>query len=540
MAPLDPDTTAQSNLKAVALFGVQVLLVVGLTTKVLLTARRVARSLPPSTETRGQEPIRRRHAITFSVLAFLSLASVTTFAVLWRAMSYLEWAEQGNHETPGSLWTGWYGTGDEGVGRWRLGDWLSDKNLVHESDTIAVSQAETFLYTSQHFVGLLTNSMFMGVEGRRRNLSTSVIASFIVLSAMGSLAYSLCLFFITILYTPLTLHNDETPRQDALFTPKPVVLYVPMILSLLTLSGLPSLLAQNEDVTLLRLGYAAVPMFLAFAPQIIPQSWGHHHTSKASAHRSFGRAFFVLSLASFVLHWKLFGSTLIANTPPQQVSVYDLFMNSIGRQEQKRPNRLLAGINNTAQSLKVVSKHPVISVTTSDVFFTTISLLVWTFTRDLDIEAMLDNSVLFFLAPRKTEKHVAFDAETKVVADDSLEPESTVPAITPKKRGRPRKTTLTNGASASTPSASASIGTLRRSTRRKARSDYESDAEETYDPPESAKRALAQTESDGATTAEDVVHGGEATALAMCLAIVGGLGQLAASVLGAEVTAVGE
>lgn len=52
------------------------------------------------------------------------------------------------------------------MGKWRLGDWLSDTNLVRESDAIAVSQPETFLYTSQHFVGLLTISMFMGIEGR--------------------------------------------------------------------------------------------------------------------------------------------------------------------------------------------------------------------------------------------------------------------------------------------------------------------------------------------------------------------------------------
>jgi hypothetical protein len=165
MAPLDPNTTAQSNFKPVALFSAQILLVAGLTTRVLLTARRAARELPPSTATRAQQPVRRRHALTFSVLAFLSLASVTTFSVMWRAMSYLHWAQQGNHEVPGSLWSGWYGTGDEGVGRWRLGDWLSDRNLMSESDAIAVAIPETFLYTSEHFVGLLTTALFMGAEG---------------------------------------------------------------------------------------------------------------------------------------------------------------------------------------------------------------------------------------------------------------------------------------------------------------------------------------------------------------------------------------
>jgi hypothetical protein len=275
-------------------------------------------------------------------------------------------------------------------------------------------------------------------------------------------------------------------------------------------------------------------------------SWGHHHTSKASAHRSFGKAFWVLSLASFVLHWKLFGFAVAAN-PPEQPSVYDRFRASIGRQEHTRTNRYLSAIANTAQKLKVVSQNPVISVTTSDVLLTTVSLLVWTFTRDLDVEAMLDNSILSFLTPNKTEKHVAFDrGKDKVIEESSeleveREPESeVVPAETPKRRGRPRKGTLTNGASTSAASVGRSSSKLRRSTRKKTRSDYESDAEESYDPPESTKQALAQTESDGATAAEDLIHGGEATALALCLTFLGGLGQLAASVLGAEITTAGE
>lgn len=165
MAPVEPDVLARSNVLPVSLFAGQVLLVLGLTTKVLITTRRAAQALAPTTTTRVQQTFRRRHALLFSTLAFLSLTSVTAFAVIWRASSYLEWAANGNHESPGSLWTGWYGTGDEGVGKWRLGDWLSDKNLIVESDAVAVARPEAFLYTSEHFVGLLAASMFMGVEG---------------------------------------------------------------------------------------------------------------------------------------------------------------------------------------------------------------------------------------------------------------------------------------------------------------------------------------------------------------------------------------
>src|SRR5687767_13760729 len=106
MAPLDPDVVAKSNILPLAQYAAQVLLVAGTTTRILFTIRGAARSLPPSAATRAQQSTRRQNAAVFSVLALLSIASVTTFAVAWRLLSYFEWAEKGNHEAPGTLWTG--------------------------------------------------------------------------------------------------------------------------------------------------------------------------------------------------------------------------------------------------------------------------------------------------------------------------------------------------------------------------------------------------------------------------------------------------
>lgn len=139
------------------------LLVSALTAHVLLTARRAAKALPPSTRTRTQNSTRRRYAIVFSTLALLSLASVSTFAFIWRAISYVRWAEKGHHETPNSLWSGWYATGTEA--RWHLGDWVKDIDLVREFDAVGIMKPEGFLYTSQYFVGLLASAIFMGAEG---------------------------------------------------------------------------------------------------------------------------------------------------------------------------------------------------------------------------------------------------------------------------------------------------------------------------------------------------------------------------------------
>ncbi|KAF2124730.1 hypothetical protein P153DRAFT_426291 [Dothidotthia symphoricarpi CBS 119687] len=530
MAPVDTAAAALTNALPIALFAGHALLVTGLSANVLRTARRAAKSLPPSTRTRSQSPLRRRNATIFSALAFVSLASVTTFAVIWRAISYIQWAEQGNHETPGSLWTGWYGTGEEGLGRWHLGDWIKDIDLTHELDTVAVLRPEGFLYTSQHFVGLIASAIFMGIEGHRRSLSSSTIASFVILSATGSLGYALSLFFVTILYTPLTVHKSDAPLRDALFTPRPAVYDILIVTSLLSLNAFPGFLKQGGDVRFLRLGYLAIPLLFAYAPKIVPLRLGIQHNTKASAHRSYTKVYHALSIASFLLYWRLVTTNIFANTPPEPSYIWDVFTNAIGKNDASRTNRVLSGLSITGQKLKHISAHPAVSVTSLDVLFTTISLLAWTFTRNLDVDDVLESSVLSFLVP-KHEKHVSFENDTTPSQNHESESEAPV-KTTPRKGGRSNKSSTT----ASSPLPSALTSRLRRGTRGQGRNaDYGSDNDSTYQPSPATKRDVAEMETDGASTTGDLVHAGESTALTLFLAFLGGLGQLAAGALGAEV-----
>lgn len=164
MAPVETGAVTHENSLPIALFGGQILLVTALTARCVYTARHAAKSLLPSSRTRSQDHARRRHAITFSVLAFLSLASVSTFAFIWRFISYVRWAEQEHHDVPNTLWSGWYGTGTEA--RWHLGDWMLDIDLVREFDMVGIKKPEGFLYTSQYFVGLIAGAIFMGAEGQ--------------------------------------------------------------------------------------------------------------------------------------------------------------------------------------------------------------------------------------------------------------------------------------------------------------------------------------------------------------------------------------
>ncbi|KAL5117977.1 hypothetical protein ACEQ8H_004122 [Pleosporales sp. CAS-2024a] len=527
MAPVEPEAAARNNVFAYMPFGTHMALVLGLTAHVVLVARRAAKALPPATATRTQEPLRRRYAVIFSLIAALSLASVTTFAVIWRAISYKEWVHTETGSTPNVLYNGAHGTAG---GRWYLGDWIHDVDLQAESDAIAVRTPEGFLYTSQHFTGLLAASMFFGVQGHRRNLHASTVASFVLLGATGSLGYALSLFFITILYTPLTIHQDDTLLHHARFTPSPVVYYLPITASLLFMYCLPTAFREHDflartlsanTISTLRWGKVAVPMLLAFAPEVLPASLGRQHVSKTAAHRSYTRVFQFLSTGSIVLYWVLVVADVTHNTPQMRHSRLDVFKNSVGlSKDGSLTNRILSGISATAQRLKIVSKDPIIGATSADVLFTVISLLTWTFSRDLDVEAMLENSVLAFLVPHHPEKHVAFQEGAKL-ATQLLQPQSKPDPLldtettTPRKRGRPAKN------KPPVPS------------RRSARSH----AESTFHPNPSTQKQVAEMHTDGPlTAAADLVHSQESTALALFLVFVGGLGQLAASALGADVT----
>ncbi|KAI8932822.1 hypothetical protein NX059_010305 [Plenodomus lindquistii] len=538
---MPPVENAHSNSLPIIFFGTQILVPVLAAGVALDHVGRAATSLPPSSRTRAQNSTRRRHAVIFSLLATVSLATIAFFGFIWRVFSYVRWAEKKHYKIPNSSWEGWDTTA--AGPHWHLREWISDIDLVRELDSVGIDKPEGFLYTSQYFVGLLAAAIFMGAEGRRRNFPTINIAAFVLLAAHGSLACSLCLFFVTILYTPVAVRRDDSPKHDAFFTPSAIVYDLGIVASLVVLNIFPELISQFGDKTMLQLALHAMPLFFAFAPQIVPVSLGHQHASKAAAHRSYAKVFYVLSFASLMLYWRVFVSTIFVSTPAKAKHgvVYDLFHNTHGKDAT---NRLLVGISNAGQKFKTISKHPAISVVSLDVAFTIITLLTWTFTRDLDVDNLLESSILSFLAP-KHDKHVAFKQElTKLM---ETEPTAPLDPTTPRKRGRPSKSAVAtvNGASSAT---SALSGSLRRSSRRKAANDEfdaeliaprtpdDSDDDSTYVPNEETRRAVAETEADGAQGDGDVVRAGESTALALFLAMMGGVGQLASAVLGAEVT----
>jgi hypothetical protein len=161
-----PGDTPRGNLLPIVRFAGHGLIVVALSAHLAWTAHKAATHLSRSAYRRSQLTLRARNATAFSVLAFLSLASVSAFAFRWRALSYMNWARLYDHKIPNSLWSGWSGAANDAVGHWRLGDWLADIDLRREADAISILTPEGFLYTTQHFIGQLVTSVFVGVQGK--------------------------------------------------------------------------------------------------------------------------------------------------------------------------------------------------------------------------------------------------------------------------------------------------------------------------------------------------------------------------------------
>ncbi|OCK95837.1 uncharacterized protein K441DRAFT_686237 [Cenococcum geophilum 1.58] len=524
MAPVEPELT-NSNTVPIALFSSQVLVIAGLTTTALYTIRRAWRTLPPSHNTRLQQVWRRRAVFVFSFLAVASLAVQTAFSVAWRVLSYQEWARQGDYETSNGIWTGWYGTGEEGVGV-QLGNWMKDVDLVREANRYVVQSPRAFVWTHQLFTGLIIASIFMGIEGQRRNLPATTIASFVLLSQICGLSFAQNLFFVLMLFTPIPLYSVLPPRRGHLWTPKPVVYLVPALLSLVCLHLMPSV--ENELVIMFfRAGYFIVPLYLALAVQVVPSSWGMVHKDSHSAHRSLVNVFYFLGVFSLLLQFKQVVVALVDSTPSAHYSGLDYVKNLHRGGTRSASERVWTALT---RLVAAVSNHPAISMASMDVVLSGVGLCLWAFVRGLNVDAMLDCSGLSFFSETKEaeeeakERHVAFKDQLKPTVN-SLTP-STSPAK--RMRGRPKK----NG-NLSHSTATPSSTPLRRSTRRRA-AEHESDSEDSFKPSQHVSTEIAKTEHDNGQ-GEDMVADGEAAALALGLSFIGGLGTASASVLGAEI-----
>lgn len=96
--------------------------------------------------------------------------------------------------------------GGEHPGRLHLARWLNDTPFYRDSLEIVAEKNRHFWWGQQVNLGLVSWSVYLAVEGRRRNISN--LWTFLGLAQLVNLSYAQNLFFVAVLLTPVPLPGN--------------------------------------------------------------------------------------------------------------------------------------------------------------------------------------------------------------------------------------------------------------------------------------------------------------------------------------------
>jgi hypothetical protein len=96
--------------------------------------------------------------------------------------------------------------GGEHPGRLHLTRWLNDTPFYRDILEIVAEKNRTFWWGQQVNLGLVSWSVYLAVEGRRRNISN--LWTFLALAQLVNLSYAQNLFFVAVLLTPVPLPEN--------------------------------------------------------------------------------------------------------------------------------------------------------------------------------------------------------------------------------------------------------------------------------------------------------------------------------------------
>ena len=104
--------------------------------------------------------------------------------------------------------------GGEHPGRLHLARWLNDVLFYQDALEIVAEKHRHFWWGQQVNLGLVSWSVYVAVEGRRRNISN--LWTFLALAQLVNLSYAQNLFFIAVLLTPVPLPENvsELTRES--------------------------------------------------------------------------------------------------------------------------------------------------------------------------------------------------------------------------------------------------------------------------------------------------------------------------------------
>ncbi|RDL40586.1 Uncharacterized protein BP5553_00565 [Venustampulla echinocandica] len=500
-------------------------------------------ALTPSSATRHREPLRRGHIQIFSALALASFAVALFSAFTFSSLSYRVWAAQRGVDLPGSLF------GDKGAlrggehpGRLHLIRWLNDTSFYQDVLEIISEKYRYFWWGQQINLGLVPWSIFLAIEGRRRNISN--LWAFLALSQLANLSYAQNLFFLAILLTPVPLpENVRDMTRDSIpatssrysqlvgkiiptkpegFVPKPAPYIALLLANFACIFLIPFASNTTSFMTISYLSRALPFSFLAL-PYIIPTRWGSIHTHPHSAHNTYTTLFQTISIFSTILHLKATAVALFSNAPASY-SYRHILLHPFEKEHHPALDRASTAVS---RLLGAIGEHPAVSAAGWDVLLSGISLGIWAGIRGLDVREMLRSS-----APSRasTKKLIEDAAPTAIsVKEDAGE---FIKAIDPSRSLRRSGRAKKNSASPDADESSSSASRLRRRGQLIAKELPKIPSIDVNDAP------YHPIEGDRLEEGDECVEGDwEAAALAWGIISTGGLGVGSAGVYGAEVRA---
>ncbi|KAI9817508.1 MAG: hypothetical protein M1827_001118 [Pycnora praestabilis] len=562
MAPIEPDL-ANSNLRPIYILLTYFLAREGLLILILHTCYRAYTSLVPSQSTRHRQSSRSKHVLLFASLAALSSVLSYHYMHSFLTLSYKVWAHERGEEFPDRFWGsgGIFGSSDERV-RLELGRWFEDSTIFKDSWEVVVQSSRRFWWSQQVLLGSVAWSVFLSVEGRRRNIPH--LWAYMLLSQMVGVSFAQNVFFVTILLTPSPLLDEnglslkskgtshrrkgtksnhglgeslrkkeatvEAAGQSAYFftqdmirqwfptkplywTPHPVVDILPLTISYICIFLLPFASNTPSFTPIL-----VTPHVLFYFPlvlrSIVPLSWGTVHSSTELAHRATTATLRFISIGSFLLHGKATLVALLDNAPESHYYRRSIFFYHV----EEHRSKFEQGSTAVTKVLGALADHPAVNSVGWDVLLSGLSLILWATVRNLDVIAMLEGSALYSRV-----NEVLLGKATEL-ANNVREEQALHTASSNRGKVKPKSSTQSGLA-----------GLARRSTRiSKLEQEKSSDTDEDF-VPDTGGDDDSVADMNEIEVEDDLTEETEAGALAWGLVTLGGLGVGSAGVFGGEV-----
>ncbi|KAH6998449.1 hypothetical protein BKA56DRAFT_26935 [Ilyonectria sp. MPI-CAGE-AT-0026] len=364
---------------------------------------RAYRGLGPSQDTRERISRRKTLLPIFAGLALFSLIRAVYGSASYAVLSYKVWASDSGVELP----TRFYG--DKGIfpfgenaTRVHILQWLSDTPIYLDAFEIIAEKARRFWWGQQLDLGLVSWTMLLAIEGRRRNIP--LLWCYQLLGQLVSLAFAQNVFFVALLLTPSPLpveDNGSLPlsryvrMRNQLFPPKPAgwtphVLVFSTILALNFVAILSMPFQVNTD--LFRYSVIATRS-LSLAPlavyHILPASWGKTHEDPHGAYGTYEQLFRAISLASFVLHARASVVGLAYNAPDAYYHRHSVHL-PFDVEQRSAWERTTSAFGRV---LGAIADHPVVGAAGWDVILSSVSIGFWVATRATDVSAILASAI---------------------------------------------------------------------------------------------------------------------------------------------------